>query len=301
MTINFEWFKDIYIIVRDVVLDFFIAFAPSLNYIFQVQKFHKTKSSKGFSVLICLSNIISHTIKVFFWFGKKFKYTLLVQSISVIIMQLYLIYLTLKYKDTHTVSSTEASELIPINRSKKEKITNCINEHLLDWSKTLNTKLIWRWNNSIEYYKFYFLMIFVFTIISLIIGFDNEYYANITGSLSITLDMICSLPQIIEIYKTKDQRNISKIMVFMWFCGNVIKIYYNHVNNSPIQLIIGSYIQVFCNLVLMYLLLYYYIYNKKEPMNSINVVGEIGLANENENSQKEEVELMNYEAENNKI
>ena len=301
MTINFEWFKDLYYTVQNIILDIFIALGPSLNYVFQVRKFHKTKSSKGFSVLICLANIISPTIKVFFWFSKQFKYTLLIQSILVIIMQLYLIELILKYKESHNIVMTESSELLPINSTRKEKIQKFINESLLDWSKTLDIKLIWRWNNSIEYYKCYFLIIFLLAIISLILGVDNEYYANITGSLSVTFDMICSLPQIFEIYKAKDQRNISKIMVFMWFCGNVIKIYYNHINNSPIQLIIGSYIQLFCNIVLIYLLFYYYIYEKKEPTNTITVAEEISFEDENENDHKEEVELVNYDKANNKV
>ena len=82
--------------------------------------------------------------------------------------------------------------------------------------------------------------------------------------------MLCSLPQIIELQKTKNKKNISKIMVLMWFTGNIHKIYYNRFNNSPIQLIIGSYIQVFFNCILIYQIVYYYQKNKSESIDNFN-------------------------------
>ena len=42
------------------------------------------QEQQGFSNFLCLVTILSHTLKVFFWLGKKFKYTLLIQSLLVI-------------------------------------------------------------------------------------------------------------------------------------------------------------------------------------------------------------------------
>ena len=105
--------------------------------------------------------------------------------------------------------------------------------------------------------------------------------------------MLCSLPQIIEMQKSKNQRNISKIMVFMWFSGNILKIYYNTANKSPIQLIIGSYIQVFFNCILIYQIFYYYIKNEREGINNgINNYNykELQFVNEKDNSKKKIIE-----------
>ena len=76
--ININFFKNLFIYMKDIFLDLFMAFGPSLNYLFQAHKFNKTKSSKGFSNYLCLVTILSHTLKVFFWFGEKFKYTLII-------------------------------------------------------------------------------------------------------------------------------------------------------------------------------------------------------------------------------
>jgi hypothetical protein len=57
-------------------------------------------------------------------------------------------------------------------------------------------------------------------------------------------------------------------MVFFWFCGNVVKIYYNYYNETPLQLILGGYIQVFFNIILIGQLIYYYRKNVQENENA---------------------------------
>ena len=84
---------------KDISLDTFMIFGPSANYVFQAIKFYRTKSSKGFSNYLCLVTILAHTTKIFFWFGERYKYTLLMQSVLVIIILLYIIYLCLKYNE----------------------------------------------------------------------------------------------------------------------------------------------------------------------------------------------------------
>ena len=302
-TVNNSLLRNIIIYSKNIFLDIFMAFGPTLNYLFQTRKFNKTKSSKGFSNYLCLVTILSHTLKVFFWFGKKFKYTLLIQSILVIFMQLYIIYLVIKYKDNY---NNDSNMILINNISKSKKIMIIIFKFLFDWSQTLKCSLIWRWNNVIEYYRFYFLIIFILSFFSYILGFNNTYYISIIGGISIFLEMLCSLPQIIELQKTKNQKNISKIMVFLWFTGNILKIYYNTSNNSPIQLIIGSYIQVFFNCILIYQIFYYYQKNKLEPLNTIRS-GEIKFVDSKEEKQKEkeieieEEHLISNKNENNKI
>jgi len=259
--------------IYGILLDLFMTFAPSLNYLFQAQKFKQTKSSKGFSIFLCLVTLLSHTLKVFFWFGKKFKFTLLLQSILVINMQLYLIHLCIKYKELKI--STSSVSLLYNNKNllpNKFKLKNFIKSSM-DCTKTLNSTLIWRWNTAIEYYKFYFLIIFTLSALSIYFGINNIYYINVIGIFSVFLEMLCTLPQIIELHKSKNPNNISKIMVFMWFSGNILKIYYNTVNNSPMQLIIGSYIQVFFNIILICQMFYYYFIYKVgelEPITSFD-------------------------------
>lgn len=249
--------------VKDVSLDIFMVFGPSANYVFQAVKFYQTKSSKGFSNYLCLVTIFSHTTKIFFWFGERYKYTLLFQSFLVILILLYIIYLYLKYREKLEEEYLSINLESHKNILLKDKIKRCTSE-IFGCSKILNPKLFWQWDKAREYYKFYFLVVSVLTLLLFAFGVNNKYYSNVLGSINLVLELLCSLPQIIELYRIKNEKNISKIMVMLWFTGNILKIYYNYINNSPIQLLLGACIQVFFNIILIGQLVYYYIKNRKK-------------------------------------
>ena len=217
--------------------------------------------------------MLAHTSKIFFWFGERYVYTLLVQSILVIIILLYIIYLCVKYRDKPQNNASESSSPDDNNTNiisckESTKIFFC---DLFSCTKTYNPHLIWRWDKSIEYYKFYFVIIAILTGLLFAFGVENKLYAEVLGYMNLFFEMLCSLPQIVELCLTKNQRNISKLMIFFWFCGNVVKIYYNYYNEAPLQLIPGGYIQVFFNIILIGQLIYYYRKNtqdenaKKDP------------------------------------
>ena len=67
-------------------------------------------------------------------------------------MQLYLIYLCIKYKEKETNYN-----LIPKNENNID-----IKRNYFTLTQTFNFKLIWKWDNVSEYYKFYFFIIILF-------------------------------------------------------------------------------------------------------------------------------------------
>ena len=239
--------------MEEIIFDIFVIFSPSINYLFQILKFKNTKSSKGFSKLLCFIIMLTHTLRIFFWFTEKYKFTLLIQSFLVIVIQFYLIYLCIKYKEKEIKYN-----IIPNENNDKTNATNKIKKGLSKIKNIINIKFMKNLNNAMEYYKIYFFIVFLLSIFNLSMK-DNYFYSNIIVYGSIFLEMICSLVQIVEIYRTKTQKNISKIMVLLWLLGNVLKAYYNIYNKCPIQLIIGAYIQVFLNVVLFSELIYYYL------------------------------------------
>ena len=239
--------------MEEIIFDIFVIFSPSINYLFQILKFKNTKSSKGFSKLLCFIIMLTHTLRIFFWFTKKYKFTLLIQSFLVIVIQFYLIYLCIKYKEKEIKYN-----IIPNENNGNINATNKIKNGLSKIKNIINIKFMKNLNNAMEYYKIYFFIVFLLSIFNLSMK-DNYFYSNIIVYGSIFLEMICSLVQIVEIYRTKTQKNISKIMVLLWLLGNALKAYYNIYNKCPIQLIIGAYIQVFLNVVLFSELIYYYL------------------------------------------
>ncbi|MFH4981516.1 hypothetical protein AB6A40_008225 [Gnathostoma spinigerum] len=59
----------------------FIVFGGVIPYIFQYLEILERKNAHGFSLLVCLSLCIANILRILFWFGKRFDYALLAQSI----------------------------------------------------------------------------------------------------------------------------------------------------------------------------------------------------------------------------
>ena len=220
-----------------LLIDISIVTGPSLGYLMQSLKFKKTKSSKGFSKSICLIIYVSQILRVFFWLGKPFKITLLYQSILIILFQIYLIYLWIKYHNTEPDKNTKQTNEI---KDKKDII-----EYIIDWSDTISPNKIWNWSNTIEYYKFMFLIIIFLLLICGVIGIHNIVLVNVIGTISVITEASTLIPQIIVSCRTKKVGNLSMSMVGLWFIGDTCKFIYNIIYKTPIQMIASGGFQIF--------------------------------------------------------
>jgi len=227
--------KDFIILLIDILM----VTGPSIGYFLQSLKFKKTKSSKGFSKSICLIIYLAQILRVFFWIGKPFKITLLYQSFLIIIFQVYLIFLWIKYHNSEP--NKESKQLNDINyRDNKELM-----EYIIDWSDTISPNKIWNWSNVIEYYKFMFLIILILLLIFGVVGIHNIILVNIIGTISVILEAITLIPQIIVSCKKKNASNLSMSMVALWFLGDSCKFIYNIIYKTPIQMIASGAFQIF--------------------------------------------------------
>ena len=211
--------------------------APLLTYFFQINKFLQTHSSKGFSKFICLLLFLGNIFRIFFWFGTHFKKTLLYQSIGIVIFQVILIHLCVKYQDNSLIS-----------RSNNITYEKPLIYYLTNWKKTLEPKKIWKWTKEIEYYKFMSLIGLILLIFEIFIGKYKIYY-NLLGVFSAFFESMTCVPQAVNNCQTKNTRNISFQMIFFWFLGDSFRLYYNIRFKSPLQMIIGISFQVTLDLI----------------------------------------------------
>ena len=212
-----------------IISDLLMVFCPPLCYYTQVLKFEKNKSSKGFSKTLCLLILLSNILRIYFWLGKPFSMALFYQSILVVMIQLYLMHVYLKYQDNDEIKN------LPEKTFK---------EHIQNWKETLNPSKIWNWEYEIEYYKFIFFIFFSLTFICIIVGFKKTGFFEIIGVISVSMEVFIEIPQIKEICVTKNAKNISAAMVFMWLIGDLFKTIYNISYASPIQIILGCFFQI---------------------------------------------------------
>ena len=208
-----------------LIYDLIMIFIPSIPYFFQIRKIKKIKSSTGFSKYLCLFVLLVNILRIFLLIGTQLYLPALFQAILIIISQFYLIH-----------AYIENEEDFPITNEKT------IKEYLTNWKETLNPKKLWKWEYEIEYYKFIFILVFILLIICPIIGKQYLQFYKILGNVNICFEILIELPQIKENFSTKDSKNLSFVMVLMWFFGDIFKTIINLIHNSPIQVIIGGII-----------------------------------------------------------
>ncbi|EIN06068.1 hypothetical protein PUNSTDRAFT_73257 [Punctularia strigosozonata HHB-11173 SS5] len=75
-----------------------MAVAPPLVYVDQGVSMVRKKDSTGFSRDVCAILLIANITRCFFWLGNRFELALLVQSILMILAQLALLYICIRFR-----------------------------------------------------------------------------------------------------------------------------------------------------------------------------------------------------------
>lgn len=219
-----------------IIIDLLIIFGPPACYYSQALKFKKTQSSKGFSKTLCLLLILTNILRIIFWIGKPFSISLFYQSFLIILSQFYLIHIYLKYQEKPTTTESPKKTLL---------------DHITNWKDIFNLSKTWDYSCEVDYYKFIFLLVSVFSIICYFIGIKNTKFYECVGVVSVSIETFIEIPQIKENCIVKNTKNLSAAMVFMWLIGDLFKGSYNIIYKNPIQIIIGSLLQICEDLTLM--------------------------------------------------
>ena len=262
--------------LANISIDSAMVIAPLLAYIFQIVKFNRTKSSQGFSKFICLFLYLGNLLRIFFWLGKRFKITLLYQSIGTVFFQILLVHYFMKYqnKKSYLQDIKVPSTNRQLRLEKKNNINLIKNYIAAYFSKTFRPKFFslskifslrnfWNWQEELEFYKFMILILIILSVLFSLLNTSN-IFLQIIGSLSATFEAVTCLPQVIENCKTKVTKNVSYLMISFWLLGDSFRFCYNLYYKAPIQLIIGMGIMVFFDIVCEIQLIMYRNNNFKE-------------------------------------
>lgn len=234
------------------LIDILMIFGPSTSFLLQISKIKKEKSSSGFSKKIILILLSANILRIYFWFGEKFSIILFIQSLIMILTQLYLLYTVLSYQD-YTNSHDE-------NQEKSHTKPILLRISVLSPLKLMNN--FWEWKEFIEY----LIVLFIFNIflmcLSAFFTFDNKVYITYLGGSAAGIEALIGIPQIYKNCINKSTGSLSVGMIIMWLFGDSFKTVYFILNKSPIQLVYCGVFQLITDCFIIFQILLYK--NRKE-------------------------------------
>ncbi|KAK9766559.1 hypothetical protein K7432_004282 [Basidiobolus ranarum] len=196
--------------ILDVGMKLAMIFGPIAGYVDQYFAIRRTKTSAGFSLTTCGILLISSILRVFFWLGDRFDTTLLYQSLVMIISQVILLEICLRYK---------ADSQWPVQSG------------------------FWNWPTFGHYVRF--LALFTGGVVAAYILFGSfPSFIGILGYLSMGIEATVPMPQAYFNYTRKSVSGFSIVIIGTWFLGDVFKTQYYYFHDVPFQFLLCGMIQL---------------------------------------------------------
>ncbi|XP_067006944.1 solute carrier family 66 member 2 isoform X2 [Anabrus simplex] len=195
-------------------------FGGVVPYIPQYKEIRRTEDAEGFSLFVCLALLIANTLRILFWFGRRYELPLLVQSIVMIVTMFMMVRLCVNIKNKNQII-----------RGRERIFTD------------FDSQYFWAWTDFVSYVDF---MVF-FTLISSLLMYvliEVNIFVELVGFLAVFIEALLGSPQLVRNYKNKSTAGMSVKMVVMWTVGDTFKTGYFLLREAPVQFWLCGMLQV---------------------------------------------------------
>jgi len=206
-----------------------MAVGPPLVYADQAFSIVRKKDSTGFSRDVCAILLLANITRCFFWLGSRFELALLFQSLFMILAQLALLYICIKYRP----------------RTSPENI-----------GATTRPFAFWQWQTYTQYIEFLAGFILCQAILFLIFG-RSDIFVFILGLVALGVESTLPIPQVISNHKQRSLYGFRMSTLLGWVGGDAFKTAYFFLQNSPLQFKICSIFQLSVDVVIVIQRLYF--------------------------------------------
>ncbi|XP_018895673.1 solute carrier family 66 member 2 isoform X2 [Bemisia tabaci] len=203
-------------------------FGGIVPYIPQYQEIYQKEDAEGFSLYVCLALLIANTLRILFWFGKRYELPLLLQSIVMNIMMLLMIHLCVKV------------------RNKNQLKPPIVERTFTDF----DLKYFWQWTDFQSYVDFLLVMNISFSLITFIC-IHSTVFVEVLGFLAVFTEACLGVPQLVKNLRQRSTEGMSVYMVLMWTAGDAFKTVYFIVREAPLQFWLCGALQVIIDLTIL--------------------------------------------------
>ncbi|XP_014286884.1 solute carrier family 66 member 2 isoform X3 [Halyomorpha halys] len=213
----------------------------------QYREIKRKNDAEGFSLYVCLALLIANTLRILFWFGKRYELPLLAQSMIMNMMMLLMIHLCVKVKNRSQIirgpdrvftGVGPAHDEMPLRPKKREYPFD------FDW------KYFWAWTDFQSYIDFLLVVSLVMSLLTFLL-LDFIIYVEILGFLALFMEAMLAVPQLVKNFKSKSTEGMSILMVLMWTVGDVFKTTYFILREAPAQFWLCGGLQVLIDITIL--------------------------------------------------
>ncbi|KAJ3555515.1 hypothetical protein NM688_g2534 [Phlebia brevispora] len=187
------------------------------------------RDATGFSRDVCAILLLANITRCYFWLGNHFEFTLLLQSLFMIVAQLALLYICILYRPKSSPESLGTS------------------------SRPLS---FWQWLTYTQYIEFLAAFILCQAILFLIFG-RSEIFVAILGYVALGMESTLPIPQLISNFKQKSLYGFRASTLIGWVGGDSFKTAYFFVQGNPLQFKVCAIFQLSIDFAIIVQRLYY--------------------------------------------
>lgn len=206
-----------------------MAVGPPLVYVDQGYSIIKKRDSVGFSLDVCAILLLANITRCFYWLGSLFDYALLIQSLFMIVAQLALLYICIRFRP----------RISP--------------ENLGTSSRPLS---FWQWTTYVQYLEFLAGFILCQAIFFLVLG-RQTIFVSILGFVALGLESTLPIPQLISNYKQQSLYGFRMSTLLGWLGGDAFKTVYFFVTGSPLPFRVCAIFQLSIDFAILAQRIYY--------------------------------------------
>ncbi|KAI4087590.1 MAG: hypothetical protein LQ344_006654 [Seirophora lacunosa] len=181
----------------------FLILSPFTSYTDQILSIHRTRTSAGFSLDIPLIMLTASILKIFYWPGARYDYSLLVQAFLMVGVQMTLLKVALDNRPAWRGERpfVETGEGRPLD--------------------------FWRWKTQRPYWECLLFLTFGLLILHTLLQPDgSSLYTKFIGYLGLTVEATLALPQLQANYRARSCKGFRVSVLANWLFGDMMKMGY---------------------------------------------------------------------------
>ncbi|KAK0548316.1 hypothetical protein OC861_003631 [Tilletia horrida] len=315
----------------DFLIQVGVAIGPAVVYLDQVRGVLKQRSSQGFSKDVCAVILFACIARIGFYFHEKYALALLLQAIFLIIIQLVLLELLLRFRPgsyasaAFTASSDDTRSRVVFDSTREARpgsnapafkvivdppagesssstaagatangsggAVSSEPETSIWQNRPYN---FWQWDDFLTYVYWLLGYTAILGLLVLLLG-GFKLFNGLLGFYALGLEALLPLPQAMSNYRNQSLAGLSPILIAAWVGGDLAKTAYFIWQASPLQFLLCGLIQLSIDATICYQA---YIYREKTAEDNAALAEQAAKAKaRSRNNANDDVEAAGGEAE----